>query len=446
MAVVTRPSENRIPSGFVGNVPEGVERSKGLDHDVMDNLSLQSNLSKEFVQNYLNQIKQYEGTEFYQSLINNPYLNYNYTPTIWDQWGDVTGLWQSNTQKIRMEYEKAANEYLAEQLQVMREQEHNSVANQVAEQRAAGLNPDLTGVSPSAGIASEGSIQSTSPAPSFSGPGSAGEVTSGFLQAIQTAMSIYSGVQGLQQGAQALFSSKLNNASSFSDLIRKAALASAAAPDSAGKPRYDISYLYDKKHPNYKYFHNEDGSPIPFHKLSSAARKFLNESFISNDINNVEVNAYDSSYFDSLPSHLRKQAFASMQKYIHSNQFAKDFYEMQFSKERDRYGYLSYGSQPGAHEFDEVIKIFGKYASELEYNARNSKNIYDDETYTSLVNQGVPEAEAKRRASDAKRKVLDKKVFDDMQQEIDNLAKDFPAIGGILQIILPIVRIKLMGD
>lgn len=446
MAVITRPSENRISIGYAGEIPQGMEKSKGLGQDMSDNISLQSNLSQEFVQNYLNQIKQYEGTEFYQSLLNNPYLNYNYTPTIWDQLGDATGLWHSNTQKVRMEYEKAANEYLAEQLQVMREQEHNSVANQVAEQRAAGLNPDLTGVSPSAGIASEGSIQSTSPAPSFSGPGSAGEVTSGFLQAIQTAMSIYSGVQGLQQGAQSLFSSKLNNASSFNELIRKAALASVASPDSAGKPRYDISYLYDSKSPNYKYFHYKDGSPIPFHKLSSSARKFLNESFMNNDINGVEVFAYNSSYFDSLPSHLRKQAFASMQDYIRSNQFAKDFYEMQFSKERDRYGYLSYGSQPGAHEFDEVIKIFGKYASELEYNARNSKNTYDDKTYTSLINEGVSDAEAKRRASDAKRKVLDKKVFDEMQKEIDSFAKDSPALGGILQIILPIIRVKLLGD
>ena len=139
------PEDNFRFSGGSVNLVDGSFVGKTLDQYI------QENSSQSFKDWYLQDIEQYKDTEFYDELRANPWLDYNYTPTFWDALGSSTGLWHSGEDAIRMDYEQKARDHYAQLLDKMRTQEHNSEANSVARLRAAGQNPDLTGIPDSAG-------------------------------------------------------------------------------------------------------------------------------------------------------------------------------------------------------------------------------------------------------------------------------------------------------
>lgn len=102
-----------------------------------------------------------KGTSYESLAALNPYVTYDYNPTIWDSIGDAFGF---NTEEddVRMQYQKAAREYDAQISQLMFENQYNSEESKTNRMNAAGLNSDLLGTS-GASEAGEFAQEQTSP-------------------------------------------------------------------------------------------------------------------------------------------------------------------------------------------------------------------------------------------------------------------------------------------
>lgn len=75
----------------------------------------------------------------------NPYLDYEYTPGVWDSIGNLFGF-RTREDKYREEMQQASREFETQLLSMAREEKYNSPLEQAARQREAGINPDLNGV------------------------------------------------------------------------------------------------------------------------------------------------------------------------------------------------------------------------------------------------------------------------------------------------------------
>lgn len=95
---------------------------------------------------YMERIKQYEGTSFYEQLVNNPYYQ-------WQEYsgGFLEGLWSNMTgnyagaDKFYNDRMTAGDEYMSQILNAMHTEAYNDPAAQVQRRNAAGLNSDLNG-------------------------------------------------------------------------------------------------------------------------------------------------------------------------------------------------------------------------------------------------------------------------------------------------------------
>lgn len=167
---------------------------------------------------YLASIEQYRGTDFYDQLLNNPYLtDANSYAADWWQSNVAEGLFGDTSRRENWYAEMARNrdEYKAEILKKMSEAQHNSTAAQVARDQQAGLNPDLTGVS------SAGQIQA---APQDENPPGAPEPmdASGPLSAVGSfATTLFESVMKFGSWIQGLRSAGLDNDLKELDLFTK---------------------------------------------------------------------------------------------------------------------------------------------------------------------------------------------------------------------------------
>ena len=95
---------------------------------------------------YLEKIKPYEGTEFYQQLLDNPYYQYQeFSPTFWQQlWSGMTSDY-SPMHTFYNDRATSGDEYLSQVLDTMRQQNYNDPANQLLRRERAGLNDALSG-------------------------------------------------------------------------------------------------------------------------------------------------------------------------------------------------------------------------------------------------------------------------------------------------------------
>lgn len=97
-------------------------------------------------QDYLSRIAQYQGTSFYEELLNNPYYQYqDYEPGFLETIG-YSGFGISNRAQTWLnERRTSGDEYMSQILDAKRTQEYSSPASEVARRQAAGLNDDLNG-------------------------------------------------------------------------------------------------------------------------------------------------------------------------------------------------------------------------------------------------------------------------------------------------------------
>lgn len=108
----------------------------------------------------------YDEGSFYADLWNNnPYSTLYYEPSFWDNIGLSNKAKDANAN-----YEQQYNEYVASIAEMYAKNKYDSPVEQMARERAAGLNPDLTGLSGSnsAGVEHQGTLppglNGTSPA------------------------------------------------------------------------------------------------------------------------------------------------------------------------------------------------------------------------------------------------------------------------------------------
>ena len=87
------------------------------------------------------QVNPFEGTEYAYLWENNPYKNLYYDSNFWDDIGLSNKAKDANA-----EYQRLYDEYIAGIYEQQRQDEYNSPASESARMRAAGLNPDLTGL------------------------------------------------------------------------------------------------------------------------------------------------------------------------------------------------------------------------------------------------------------------------------------------------------------
>lgn len=120
------------------------------DPSVVQNMK--SAQSQSFNDEYEQMIQPYIGTEWEDMLRNNPYLKDDYQTTQWDLFSENLGLWQSPRQKATAQRLQLARQYFSDIVAKIQNTEHNSKGSQVAESFAAGQNPDLAGISDSAGM------------------------------------------------------------------------------------------------------------------------------------------------------------------------------------------------------------------------------------------------------------------------------------------------------
>ena len=102
-----------------------------------------------------------KGTGYESLAALNPYVTYDYNPTIWDSIGDAFGF-NTTEDDTRMQYQKAAREYDAQISQLMFENQYNSEQSKSNRMNVAGLNSDLLGTS-GASEAGEFAQEQTSP-------------------------------------------------------------------------------------------------------------------------------------------------------------------------------------------------------------------------------------------------------------------------------------------
>lgn len=150
---------------------------------------------------YLARIKPYEGSSFYQELLNNPYFQYqdfqgNFFQGIW---ANTTGDY-SAWDKFYNDRKTSGDEYLAQILDAQRQQQYDSPAAQVQRRAAAGLNDDLNGgQAVGSGEAAQAVPDDTPPPSEHQDPlAVTSEIMSVGFQLFQSGMSMFSFLQDMK--------------------------------------------------------------------------------------------------------------------------------------------------------------------------------------------------------------------------------------------------------
>lgn len=169
-----------------------------FDPSVLQNMK--SSQSSSFADEYEQMLQPYIGTEWEKVLRSNPYLVDDYQTTQWDLFSEGLGLWSSPRQHAVNSRLENARKWFSDKVAEIATTEHNSKSNQVQESFLAGQNPDLAGISDSAGMMDE-------PAPA-EGTYTDGLQTPSFGDAVQgvaqVAMSCFSNVVGAIQALNSL--------------------------------------------------------------------------------------------------------------------------------------------------------------------------------------------------------------------------------------------------
>lgn len=191
---------------------------------------------------YWDAIQQYKGTSWYDQLASNPYLVENNAAFYNDSWRDF--LWQAfgNNDAERNYYgglRNQANQYLSDILAQMRQQEYDSAASQVERERAAGINPDISGgqtITPGAAAENDqpaGDFPAVSTAPAFS------EVVEYGLNFVTSVFGLVEGIQGMIGNQGKLAAQDIANHSSAMSFVQDELLNALSSDDISDPEKID---------------------------------------------------------------------------------------------------------------------------------------------------------------------------------------------------------------
>lgn len=179
------------------------------------------------VQNVSRDLSQFNG-RFAELAQNNPYTNFNYQRTLWDNIGSATGLWKSGDQRLQEEYAQLAKQYDAELLMAQSQEEaeklYNNPAEQARREMAAGLNPNLNGIQ-SAQMqmtGTQGISQQQAPnLQAVNAENSFNSTLNNIMSMVNTGTSLIGGVLGFAGQIQGLQMGRLSQLSTETDLNDK---------------------------------------------------------------------------------------------------------------------------------------------------------------------------------------------------------------------------------
>lgn len=222
----------------------------------------------QFLMNYWNKIQQYKGTEYYQQMLNNPYLvdGSEYGGNAISQflnnssWGSIlnalsfglTGsigdsMQDSGRNNFLQSQNQAANEELDRLLGIIQQNQYNSPSAQMSRQIAAGINPALVGAGGEAAAGSPGPDETASPL-------SAQEVGAGQMQGASQMAGIISNFFGGFMNMVTFFqdtqAKSIANASGDMDLldtVYNTALKTAAGMSSLPSTREEYDKLTEEE-------------------------------------------------------------------------------------------------------------------------------------------------------------------------------------------------------
>lgn len=172
-----------------------------------------------FVSDYNERIKGFQGSEYYQELLNNPLLQFQqYSPTAGDEILNFFGMDSAVAGQDRFYQQRMdeVNNYLAQITEKAQLDSHNSTFSQVARDKAAGLNPALSGEVSSAGQASAMAPDETPPIPQDPG----GEGASMLLGMAQSAFGFVTGIINMASSIQSLGISSIAAGSAQADMAK----------------------------------------------------------------------------------------------------------------------------------------------------------------------------------------------------------------------------------
>lgn len=197
---------------------------------------------------YWKAIEKYKGSSFYDTLANNPYLVANNNPfqgTLLQNIGEAFGDFSAEFnyyQNLRSQ----ANQYFANVVDQMRQQEYNSPSAEVARMRAAGINPDLNGgqnIDPGSAAENDQPLQ---PMEANNGQTGIAEVTSLAVGFLSNVISMYQGIQSIKAGNLGLVASEIDNHNSALDFAQKELLNTITVKDDElDKLKSDPSFASD---------------------------------------------------------------------------------------------------------------------------------------------------------------------------------------------------------
>lgn len=132
----------------------------------------------QFIIDYWNKIQQYKGTPYYEQLLNNPYIGQQYSGStignlLQSNWlyfltmGLSSEIGENLNDTGRAQFEQQQNQAAMEEFDRIigqkRQDEYNSPSQQVSREIAAGINPQLVGVSGTPAAGSPGPDETASP-------------------------------------------------------------------------------------------------------------------------------------------------------------------------------------------------------------------------------------------------------------------------------------------
>lgn len=191
---------------------------------------------------YWDAIAQYKGTSWYDQLAANPYLVENNAAFYNDSWRDF--LWQAfgNNDAERNYYgtlRNQANQYMSDIVAQMRQQEYDSAVSQVERERSAGINPDISGgqsITPGAAAENDqpaGAFPEVSTAPAFS------QVAEYGLNFVTSVFGMVEGIQGMVGNQGRIAAQDIANHTSVMGFVQDELLNSLSVDDISDPDKID---------------------------------------------------------------------------------------------------------------------------------------------------------------------------------------------------------------
>lgn len=312
----------------------------------------------------------------YQALLEaNPYKNTDYQLGIWDKIGNAFGFRTAEDKRFD-EMQQASNEYASQLATMKREEEYNSESSQVARAKAAGLNPDLTGVQNAQ--ASEFNEPETTP--------TVDDGSGNFAAARQV-------VQDLSGGLLNIATTSMNLASNF-ESMKGIKLQNQAS---------ELGLL---------------GNAMDIGK------KFLLNMIESDKYDNKQLKSVDfDNYLTQLDlgmnSKAQKRLGNIMMNTYSSPGFQKDYFDIINGLESGRYDVASKRAQPYYSTSDQdMIQFLRPFVTlQFQLNKLSTENRYKYEAKSSELN--IPEMKASGEFEESRNQYYEKQFWADYNKAIN---------------------------